>query len=152
LKLVAKGKAPVEKEVADKVREEVAEQLILSDTDSNEDMLVVDEPRSDESSVARKSEVNDPCVRKPTKPSRPYSFLKSSKIRRLRSVVSEPFRPKRTEQQQQHVYHRRKPVTSRLLAKLATNYSKSTRQLSEELKTKYSLLPMRMIYRCWKLR
>jgi len=91
-KLVAKGKAPT-----DRVREQVAEQLILSDTDSNEDMLIVDEPRSgdEELSVAEKSEVNDPCVRKPTKPSRPYSFLKPSKIRCLRSVVSEPFRPKK---------------------------------------------------------
>jgi len=86
-KLVAKGKVPT-----DRVHEEVAEQLVLS-----EDMLVVDEPRSgdEELSVAEKSEVNDPCVRKPTKPSRPYSFLKSSMIRRLRSVVSEPFRPKK---------------------------------------------------------
>ena len=109
-KLVANGKAPVEKEAAEKVREDIAEQLMLSDTDSNEDMLVVDKPRSGDvlvagSSVARKSKVNepDPCVRKPIMPNKPYSFLKSSKIRRLRSIVPEPFPLKRSEQQQQHV-------------------------------------------------
>jgi len=110
---------------------------LTSDESSTDDYFVlVDEPVEDEAVVETNPEPAEPTAgRKPVRPRKPPT------VRGIRTIVSVPEKITRSTTQPDTFRRRRKALTAEGLAKSAANYSKSTRQLTEELAERMSLTP-----------